>query len=228
MTSHSDPITSTIRTRLRRKPDRGRFDRASVERILDEGFVCHVGTVDSGGPRVIPTCYGRVADVLYLHGSTGSTLLRALAAGTPLCVTVTLVDGLVLGRTQRTHSVNYRSAVIYGQARLVSEPGEKARGLAAIVERVVPGRTADVRPPNRRELAETHVVAIGIEEASAKVRSGPPLDGPDDLEIPVWAGEVPLRTVAGEPVPDPATPAAHRVRPPDPPGYVRDYRRLGE
>lgn len=224
MTSHSDTIISTSRTRLRRKPDRGRFDRASVERILDEGFVCHVGMVDGEGPRVIPTCYGRVADVLYLHGSTGSTLLRALAAGTPLCVTVTLVDGLVLARTQRTHSVNYRSVVIYGQARLVSEPGEKARGLAAIVEHVVPGRAVDVRPPNRRELAETQVVALGIEEASAKVRSGPPLDGPSDLELPVWAGELPLRTVAGEAVRDPATPATHRASPPD---YVRDYRRPG-
>ncbi|MET9022600.1 pyridoxamine 5'-phosphate oxidase family protein [Actinopolymorpha sp. NPDC004070] len=224
MTSHRDPISSTSRTRLRRKPDRGRFDRASIERILDEGFVCHVGVVDVQTPRVIPTCYGRAADLLYLHGSTGSTLLRALAAGTPLCVTVTLVDGLVLARTQRTHSVNYRSVVIYGQARLVSDPNEKARGLAAIVEHVVPGRAADVRPPNRRELAETHVLAIGIDEASAKVRSGPPLDGLEDLELPVWAGELPLRTVADEPVPDPSTPAVLRA---GPPVYVRDYRRPG-
>lgn len=217
-----DTLPMTNRTRLRRKPARGSFEASVIHRILDEGYICHVGVSDETGPRVIPTAYGRVGDILYIHGSTGSTMLRLLASQQPACVTVTLVDGLVLARAQRTHSLNYRSVMIYDIPRLVTGTEEKLAALAAIVDHVTPGRSAQVRPPDRRELAETHVLAISVTEASAKIRSGPPLDDPVDLTWRAWAGELPIRTIVGSPVPDPATPRDQVI---EPPAHVRSYQR---
>lgn len=208
------------RTRVKRRGDRGRYERATVHAILDEGFVCHVGFADHRGPVVIPTAYARAGDDLYLHGAAGNSALAALRTGSPVCVTVTLVDGLVLARSAFHHSVNYRSVVVFAVATEVTEIEEKRRALTAIVEHIVPGRGADARPPSDVELRTTRVVRLPIDEASAKVRTGGPIDDPEDMELPVWAGEVPLRVVPGSPVADPDTPAGVEA-----PGYVSGYRR---
>jgi uncharacterized protein len=191
----------TTRTKLRRKPSRGSHDRSTIEAILDEALVCHVGVVDGGAPVVTPTLHARVGSTVYLHGSSASRTLRG-ARGVEICLTATLIDGLVLARAVMHHSANYRSAMVFGVGELVEDEGEKLRALEALVEKLVPGRWADARPPTARELRATAVLRLPLEEASAKVRSGPPLDDEEDMSLPVWAGVVGLRTVAAEPEPD--------------------------
>lgn len=193
----------TERTTLRRLPRRGSFERQTVYDILDEGFVCHVGFVADGNPVVIPTAYGRVGDTLYLHGARASRMLKALGAGTDVCVNVTLVDGLVLARSVFHHSINYRSVVVFGRARVVESDDEKTAALLAFTEHVVPGRWDEVREPTKQELDSTLVLSLTLEEASAKVRTGPPVDDEEDYELPIWAGVLPLRVSAGEATPDP-------------------------
>jgi len=209
---------TTERTTLRRLPKRGSFERRTVYEILDEGFVCHVGFVSDGQPFVIPTAYGRVGDRLYIHGAKASRMLKALGEGLDVCVTVTLVDGLVLARSAFHHSINYRSVVIFGRARAVESEEEKAAALEAFTEHVMPGRWAEVRWPTRQELAATTVLAVPLSEASAKIRTGPPVDDEEDYQLPVWAGVLPLRTAAGEPEPDPRLPAETRL-----PDYVESF-----
>ena len=200
--SASDALQVTDRTRVRRHPERGVFDRAALYTILDEGFVCHVAFAVDGQPYAIPTGYARLGDALYLHGSATSRMVRQLSSGLGVCVTVTLVDGLVLARSAFHHSMNYRSAVVLGRARLVTDRDEKYAALRAFTDQVVPGRWGEVRPITEPELKGTAVLALPIEEASVKVRTGPPLDDGDDLAWPVWAGVVPLVTTAGDLVPD--------------------------
>jgi nitroimidazol reductase NimA-like FMN-containing flavoprotein (pyridoxamine 5'-phosphate oxidase superfamily) len=184
-------------TRVRRHPERGVYEREAIAAILDEALFCHVGFVVDGQPFVIPTIHARAGDVLYLHGSPASRLLRTLAGGADVCVTATLLDGLVLARSVYNHSMNYRSAVVLGRARAVDDRDEKLAALEAIVEHVVPGRWQDARRPNEKELAATTVLALALDQASAKVRSGPPKDFDDDVELPIWAGVIPLSLVAG-------------------------------
>ena|SRR5688572_2182714 len=189
------------RTTVRRRAARGRYDVETVHAVLDEGIVCHVAVADDEGPVVLPTGYVRVGDEVVLHGSAANRLLRLAADGRPVCLTVTLLDGLVLTRSAFHHSMNYRSVVAFGRARVV-EGEEKERALAAFVEHMVPGRSAVARPPSPSELAATLVLAVPLHEASAKVRTGPPIDDEADAALDVWAGVVPLAVVAGEPVPD--------------------------
>ncbi len=210
----------TPRSTIRRLPDRARYDRATVDAILDEALVCHVGFVDDGQPYVIPTTYARLGDRVVIHGSAASRMVKVLAAGGPACVTVTLLDGLVLARSEFHHSMNYRSVVVLGRASEIVEPDEKRRALKAIVEHVTPGRAASVRPPNEKELRATRVVAILLDEASAKVRTGPPKDDEEDKALPVWAGELPLRLEPLAPVADPQLGPAI-----PPPPHVTGWRR---
>lgn len=198
-----DNFTATPRTTLKRLPQRGAFDRATVYQILDEAFICHLGFVVDGQPFVIPTGYGRVDDQLYIHGSAASRMLRLIAQGVPVCVTVTLLDGLVLARSAFHHSVNYRSVVILGTATLVEDAEEKMAALHTITDHIVPGRWAEVRAPNAQELKATTVLALPLNEVSAKVRTGPPKDDEEDMAWPVWAGELPLQLIARTPVADP-------------------------
>lgn len=200
-------FTQTARTTLRRLPKRGSYERRQVYEILDAGFVCHVGFVADGQPFVIPTAYGRAGDELYLHGARASRMLKALAAGAEVCVTVTHVDGLVLARSVFHHSINYRSVVVFGRARLVESEEEKTRALEAFTEHVMPGRWAEARWPTQQELAATLVLALPLAEASAKIRVGPPVDDEEDYALPVWAGVLPLRTAAGTAEADPRLPA---------------------
>ncbi|POM27657.1 Pyridoxamine 5'-phosphate oxidase [Actinomadura rubteroloni] len=195
------PLSPTERSRLRRLPERGSVSREDLYRILDEGNICHLGVTIDGTPRVIPTAYGRSGDTLYLHGSTGATSVRGATAD--VCVTVTLLDGLVLARSLMHHSVNYRSALVFGTPRLVTDRAEKLAGLRAIVENLVPGRWDEAREPNAKEFAATAVLALSLAEASVKTRQGPPSDEEADLALDAWAGVVPVRTVLGDPVPDP-------------------------
>jgi nitroimidazol reductase NimA-like FMN-containing flavoprotein (pyridoxamine 5'-phosphate oxidase superfamily) len=192
----------TPRTKLRRLPARGHHDRETLHAILDDGLVCHVGFVHDRRPAVIPTLYARAGEEVYLHGSSASRMLRTLAGGAEVCVTVTLVDGLVLARSAFHHSVNYRSAVLYGTARPIEDPAERNRALHAFTERLIPGRWDHVRVPTRQELKATTVLVLPIEEGSSKIRTGPPLDDDEDYELDVWAGVVPLRTAIQPPVPD--------------------------
>jgi nitroimidazol reductase NimA-like FMN-containing flavoprotein (pyridoxamine 5'-phosphate oxidase superfamily) len=197
-----ETYTPTDRTQVKRLPKRGVYDQAQVHAILDEGFICHVGFVADGQPYVIPTGYARSGDQLYIHGSAASRMLRALGHGAQLCVTVTLVDGLVLARSAFHHSMNYRSVVVLGQARLVTDPAEKTAALEYFTNHVVPGRWDEVRQPTEQELKSTTVLALALDEVSAKVRTGPPIDDEEDYALPVWAGVVPLRIEAGDPAPD--------------------------
>jgi len=208
------------RTTVRRHPERGVYDRDTIDAILDEALYCHVGFVADRRPFVIPTIHARAGDVLYLHGSPASRMLGTLAGGLDVCVTVTILDGLVLARSVYNHSMNYRSVVVLGNARTVEDREEKLAALEAIVEHVAAGRSTDARPPSDKELAGTLVLALPLDEASAKVRSGPPKDFDDDLPLPVWAGVVPLRLVAGEPEAAGDLPDGLAV-----PDYARDYRR---
>jgi nitroimidazol reductase NimA-like FMN-containing flavoprotein (pyridoxamine 5'-phosphate oxidase superfamily) len=210
----------TDRTKLKRLPKRGHFDRETVYSILDEGFICHVGFTVDGQPFVIPTGYARAGDKLYIHGSQASRMLRSLAGEIDACATVTIVDGLVLARSAFHHSMNYRSVLILGRASLVDDPVEKYDALLALSEHIVRGRWADVREPTEQEMAQTTVLKLPIEEASAKIRTGPPLDDEEDYALPIWAGVVPLKLVAGEPVKDPRLTADVPV-----PEYVAHYKR---
>ena len=210
----------TERTRVRRHPERGVYDRESLYAILDEALFCHVAYVVDGRPYVIPTIHARIGDTLYLHGSQASRTLRALKTGMEMCIEATLLDGLVLARSTPKHSMNYRSVIIYGVAREVTEAAEKSEAQIALVEHIVPGRVDDVRPPTDKEMGETTILAVPIDEASAKVRAGPPLDPEEDLAMPAWAGVLPLGLVAGDPEPDPKLARGASV-----PDYLRHYHR---
>jgi len=211
------------RVRLRRKRERGNYDRAVVDAILDEALIAHLGITEEGGqPLVIPTLHARCGEVVYLHGSTAGRTLRALAAGAPACLTVSLIDGLVLARSAMHHSANYRSVMLLGHARSVQEPAEKLAAFEAIIEHIVPERWPDVRAPTENELKATAVLAMKIDEASAKVRTGPPVDDEEDYSLPAWAGVIPLATKAQAPEPDPRL-VAGTVPPP----YASGYRRPG-
>jgi nitroimidazol reductase NimA-like FMN-containing flavoprotein (pyridoxamine 5'-phosphate oxidase superfamily) len=216
----SQPFTPTPRTRLVREADRAVYDRDAVYRILDEGFLCHVGFAVDGQPFVIPTSYGRKDDCLFIHGSAASRMLRQMKEGVPVCVTVTLLDGLVLARSIFNHSMNYRSVVVLGKATLVDDPVEKIEVLRLLSEHIIPGRWADSRQPNERELKATSVLRVPIEEFSAKVRSGPVVDDEEDYSFPTWTGVVPLEMKVGEPVGDARMDASLTV-----PGYLRPYSR---
>ena len=192
----------TKRTTLKRLPQRAAYERDIIYQILDEGFICHVGFIDSDHPVVIPTAYGRRGDMLYLHGSAASRMLRTLSDGIQVCVTVTLVDGLVFARSAFHHSMNYRSVVVFGTASKVEDFAEKLTALRAFSEHIMPGRWAEVREPNDAELKQTLVLQLPLTEASAKIRTGPPIDEESDYDLRVWAGELPLSLVAGEPITD--------------------------
>jgi nitroimidazol reductase NimA-like FMN-containing flavoprotein (pyridoxamine 5'-phosphate oxidase superfamily) len=221
--SHGPAQPPSDRVRLRRRRERGSYDRAVIDAILDEALIAHLGITGEGGqPLVIPTLHARCGDVVYLHGSTASSTLRALAAGAPACLTVSLIDGLVLARSAMHHSANYRSVMLLGHVRSVQEPNEKLAAFQAIVEHIVPGRWSDVRAPTENELKATAVVAIGIDEASAKVRTGPPVDDDEDYSLPAWAGVIPLGINAQTPEPDPRLRADIA-----PPSYASAYRRPG-
>jgi len=210
----------TERTKLKRLPKRGHFDRETVYAILDEGFICHVGFNVNDQPYVIPTGYARAGDKLYIHGSQASRMLRSLAGGIDACVTVTIIDGLVLARSAFHHSMNYSSVLVFGRATVVDEPREKYEALVALSEHIVRGRWADAREPNEEELIQTTVLELPIEEASAKIRTGPPLDDEEDYALPIWAGVVPLKLVAGEPIKDPRLSTEIPV-----PDYAARYKR---
>jgi nitroimidazol reductase NimA-like FMN-containing flavoprotein (pyridoxamine 5'-phosphate oxidase superfamily) len=199
----SEPFTVTPRTTVKRLPERGSHDRDLVHAVLDEALICHVGFVVDGAPRVIPTIHARSGDMLFLHGSPASAMLRTLKDGVEVCVTVTLLDALVMARSAFHHSMNYRSVVVMGKAHAVTEPGDKRVALDALVDHVAAGRAAESRPPSDHELRSTLLLALPLDEASAKTRTGPPVDDDEDMDFPVWAGLIPLRTVAGAPVPDP-------------------------
>jgi len=216
----SQPYTPTPRTRLVREADRAVYDREAAYRILDEGFLCHVGFVAEGQPFVIPTSYGRKDASLYIHGSAASRMLRQLKDGAPVCITVTLLDGLVLARSIFNHSMNYRSVVVLGKATLVDDPQEKIAALQLLSEHILPGRWADARQPNERELKATSVLRVPIEEFSAKVRQGPPIDDEEDYSFPTWAGVVPLEMKAGVPIDDARLDPVRDV-----PAYARHYAR---
>jgi nitroimidazol reductase NimA-like FMN-containing flavoprotein (pyridoxamine 5'-phosphate oxidase superfamily) len=198
----AQPSAPSARTRLVREADRAVYDRDAAYRILDEGFICHVGFVVDGQPFVIPTGYGRVGDNLYIHGSAASRMLRRVDEGVAVCVTVTLLDGLVLARSIFNHSMNYRSVVILGMARAVNDPTEKLEALRLLSEHILPGRWVESRLPNEKELKATLVLRLPIEEFSAKVRQGPAVDDEEDYSFATWAGVVPLTLVAGEPIDD--------------------------
>jgi nitroimidazol reductase NimA-like FMN-containing flavoprotein (pyridoxamine 5'-phosphate oxidase superfamily) len=191
------------RTRVRRLPARADYDRATIDAILDEALICHLGFAVDGQPYVIPTLQARDGDTVYLHGSAASRTLRTLAGGAPACLTATLIDGLVLARSAFHHSMNYRSVVVLGEARLVTETDELLRVLQLFTEKVAPGRWNEVRGPSRQELKGTKVLAMTLDEASAKVRSGPPSDDEEDYALDVWAGVIPVSLQSGEPVADP-------------------------
>lgn len=216
----SQPYTPTPRTRVIREAERGVYDREVAYQILDEGFLCHVGFVADGQPFVIPTSYGRKDDSLYVHGSAASRMLRQMKEGVPVCVTVTLLDGLVLARSVFNHSMNYRSVVILAKATLVDDAAEKLEALRLLSEHIIPGRWDDARQPNERELKATSVLRVPIEEFSAKVRTGPPVDDEEDYAFPTWAGVVPLEMKIGAPLNDARLDSKQEV-----PQYVRQYSR---
>jgi nitroimidazol reductase NimA-like FMN-containing flavoprotein (pyridoxamine 5'-phosphate oxidase superfamily) len=213
-------FTPTERTQVKRLPKRGKYDRETVHQILDSGIVCHVGFNVEGQPYVIPTNYGRKDDTLYIHGSAASRMLRTLSGGIPVCVTVTHLDGLVLARSAFHHSVNYRSVVILGTANLVEKPAEKMEALRIFTDQVMKGRWDDVRQPTEQELKATTVLSIALEEVSAKVRTGGPIDDEADYTLPVWAGVLPLETIVKPPIPDAQRKADLPV-----PEYIRNHTR---
>ncbi len=210
----------TPRTTVKRLPKRGAYDRATVEAIVDEALICHVGFVVDGQPVVIPTIHWRSGDELYFHGSTASRMLRSLKNGVEVCVTITLLDGLVMARSAFHHSMNYRSVVVMGMTREVTDPAERLAALDALVEHVCAGRSKDVRPPNDRELLQTLVLALPITEASAKIRTGGPVDDEEDYALTHWAGVIPLRLTAL-----PAEPDGRLGEGIETPAYAREYRR---
>jgi nitroimidazol reductase NimA-like FMN-containing flavoprotein (pyridoxamine 5'-phosphate oxidase superfamily) len=215
------PRPPSARTKVKRVPEVAAYDRAAIDAVLDEALVCHLGFVQDGQPYVIPTLHARVGDLLYIHGSSASRALKVAASGAPVCVTVTLLDGLVLARSVFEHSVEYRSVVVLGTVRLVEDPDEKMRALEAFTEQLIPGRWAEARQPDDKEMKATWILSLPLDEASAKISLGPPEDAESpDGELPVWAGNLPFRTVVGEPVADPAgrqdLPVPESVR-----GYTR-------
>ena len=210
----------TTRTRVVREPQRGVYDREVINQILDEAFICHVGFVIDGQPFVIPTGFGRVDDTLYIHGSAASRMLKQLSGGIPVCVTVTLLDGLVLARSVFNHSMNYRSVVVLGTADLVSDPQEKLAALHSLSEHIAPGRWEHSRQPSDRELKATSVLKLPLRECSAKVRTGPPIDDDEDMSLPFWAGVLPLELVPRTPLPDPKLPSDIAI-----PDHVANYSR---
>jgi uncharacterized protein len=210
--------TPTARTRVVREPQRAVYDRDAVNRILDEAFLCHVGFVADGQPFVIPTSYGRDEDTLYIHGSAASRMLRNLGQGVPVCITVTLLDGLVLARSVFNHSMNYRSVVILGTATLVDDPAEKLAALRALSEHILPNRWDDSRRPNEKELKATSVLRLPITEFSAKVRVGPPVDDEEDYSFPTWAGVIPLEMTVGAAIRDERSEQ-------ELPAYLKNYAR---
>lgn len=216
----NDAQIKTQRTKVRRLPDRGRYDRETIYPILDEAFICHVGFVVDGQPYVIPTGFARIGDDLYIHGSSASRMLRNLSQGIEVCVTVTLIDGLVLARSAFHHSINYRSVVILGKAEQVENADEKNRALEAFTEHVIPGRWAEVRWPTELELKATSVLKLPIEEASAKVRTGDPKDDEEDYALDIWAGVLPFDLAAKEPIAD-----SRLISSIEAPEYVRKYSR---
>jgi nitroimidazol reductase NimA-like FMN-containing flavoprotein (pyridoxamine 5'-phosphate oxidase superfamily) len=213
-------FTPTERTTVRRRPQRASYEQSTVEAILDEALFCHVGFVVDDQPYVIPTIHARVGTRLYIHGSAASRMLRSVGAGIPVCVTVTLLDGLVLARSAFHHSMNYRSAVILGTAVEVTDEVEKLEALKAVVEHVVPQRWEDVRWPTEQELKATRVLSVPLAEVSAKIRTGPPLDDEEDYQLGCWAGEIPLRLEPQAPIADPRLESTIV-----PPAYVQSYRR---
>jgi uncharacterized protein len=215
-----DKLSQTARTTLKRLPQRGAFDRETINQILDEGFICHVGFVVDGQPFVIPTGYARDGGRLYIHGSQASRMLRAIEQGIEVCLTVTLVDGLVLARSAFHHSMNYRSVVVFGRAAVIDDRHEKLAALRKLSEHVIAGRWADVRQPSERELQLTTVLSLSLTEASAKIRTGPPLDDDEDYDLNVWAGVIPLHLTADVPISDDRLPANIRV-----PDYALAYER---
>ncbi|AFY31793.1 pyridoxamine 5'-phosphate oxidase family protein [Calothrix sp. PCC 7507] len=208
------------RTTIKRVPQRGDYQRDTIYQILDEGLVCQVGFVADGQPVVIPTAYGRVDDTLYIHGSPASRMLKTLLQGIDICVTVTLIDGLVLARSAFHHSMNYRSVVVFGTATLVQDAEQKLVALKAFTEHVIPGRWPEVRQPSRNELAGTLVLSLPLVEASAKLRTGGPLDDAADYELQVWAGEIPLKLTAAVPITDSRSPRQIEI-----PAYASNYIR---
>jgi uncharacterized protein len=216
----SEPLAPTERTRVVREPQRGVYDRETIYRILDEGLVCHVGFSTDGQPFVIPTLYARIGDAVYFHGSAASRMLRGVNEGANICLTVTLTDGIVLARSVFNHSMNYRSVVALGKATLVDEPQEKLEALRAFTEKILPGRWADARQPNEKELKSTSILRLPLTEASAKVRVGPPEDDAPDYTLPVWAGVIPLHVAAGAPIRDERCDLGISL-----PAYAAHYRR---
>jgi uncharacterized protein len=216
----AENFSPTERTRVVREPHRGAYDRETIYKILDEGFVCHVGFAAEGQPFVIPTLYARVGDAIYFHGSAARRMLRGAAGGMAVCMTVTLTDGLVLARSVFNHSINYRSVVALGKAELVTEPAEKLEALRAFTNTIVPGRWADARVPNEKELKATSILKLPLTEVSAKIRSGPVMDDEEDYALPIWAGIVPLRFQAEAPIRDERCAASIAT-----PEYAAHYRR---
>jgi uncharacterized protein len=218
--SKMEDFAPTERTTVKRLPKRGNYERETIYQILDEGFVCHVGFVVEGRPFVIPTGYGRLGDKLYIHGSAASRMLKTLREGIDVCVAVTLVDALVLARSAFHHSMNYRSVVIFGKAEVVEDDDEKMKALHAFTDHIMHRRWEESRQPNRNELRATMVLALSLTEASAKIRTGPPVDDEEDYELAVWAGELPLHLGTGAAIPDPRLRAGIEL-----PQYIEDYRR---
>ena len=219
MSIDTTPLSSTPRTTLRRHRERGATDRAQLYAVLDAGLICHLGVVADGVPVVLPTAYGRDGDTLYLHGSSANGAFGA-AAGQQVCVTVTHLDGLVCARSVFSHSVNYRSAVVFGLATIVSDDDERRHALEVITDHLIPGRWAAARQPAKKEMAATAVLSLPLTEASVKIRTGMPADDPDDLDLDVWAGVLPVALTFGEPQPDPLL--RDDIKMPD---HIRDYRR---
>jgi nitroimidazol reductase NimA-like FMN-containing flavoprotein (pyridoxamine 5'-phosphate oxidase superfamily) len=217
----SKEIVRTERTKINRLPKRGNFERDTINRILDEGFVCHIGFTMDEQPFVIPTSYARIGENLIIHGSSASRMMRALAREKPICVTVTLIDGLVLARSAFHHSMNYRSVVVFGTAKVIQDKEEKLAALRALTEHIVPNRWREVRPPNNLELKATTVLSLPIEEASAKIRTGNPVDDEEDYGLDVWAGVIPLKIMAGNPVSDEKLKSEISI-----PASVANYKRV--
>lgn len=220
MSDEQPIIEPTGRTRIRRHPERAAYDRELIHSILDEALICHVAYVAGGEPRVIPTVHARIGDVLYLHGSRASRTIRSLTSGIEVCVTATIVDALVLARSAFAHSMNYRSVIVYGSAEEVTDREEQRAAARALADHVAPGRAADARAPNDVEMSQTSLLSLAIEEASAKVRTGPPVDDPEDHDLPVWAGVLPLVVSAGDPEAAADLPASTRT-----PDYLVAYDR---
>jgi uncharacterized protein len=221
--SHANAsLPPTPRTQVKRRAQRGNYDQTTIHQILDAGLICHVGFVVEGQPCVIPTAYGRIDDQIYIHGSPMSRMLRSLQQGIEVCLTVTLLDGLVLARSAFHHSMNYRSVVIFGTATVIEAPDAKMTALKAFTEHIIRDRWSEVRPPTPPELAGTLVLALSLTEASAKIRTGPPVDDEADYALPIWAGELPLRLVADAPVADPRVSTDVAI-----PEYIRRYDRGG-